>query len=115
MRFEAEVVVDELLPAMRSIVASKLQQEYGLKQEQIADKLGVTQPAVSQYLSGTRADQELVEKLKQDAQIEILLNDATSKAAVNDDFSHEFAKTVATVRDKGMMKERFSDTFKLIR
>lgn len=113
MRFEAEVISDEILPAVRSIISNKLQQEYGLTQEEIASRLDVTQPAVSQYISGRRADQSTVTKLRDDPQIAILLNDAAGNAAQGEDFSDKIAKAVETIRDKGLLKEKFGDAEKL--
>lgn len=53
MRLFCETVVNEVLPAVRSILAQELA-ERGYSQTEIADMMGVTQPAVSQYLSSTR-------------------------------------------------------------
>lgn len=114
MRFESEVISEEVLPAIRSIMASQLKQEYGLKQEEIAEKMSITQPAVSQYLSGNRADQSIVNKLKEDPQIEIILRDAVGKAAKDKEFSQDISQAIQTVRDKGILKEKFSDTEKII-
>ena len=114
MKFESEVVSEELLPAIRSIMASQLKQEYGLKQKEIADKIDITQPAVSQYLSGNRANQKIVNKMKDDPQIEIIIRDAVSNAAKDQEFSQEISQAIQTVRDKGLLKEKFSDTEKII-
>ncbi|MFB6147470.1 MAG: transcriptional regulator [Candidatus Nanohaloarchaea archaeon] len=113
MRFDIEVVSDDLLPAIRSIMATRLSKDYGYTQEEIAVKLGVTQPAVSQYMRGSRADEEVIRSLKDDPQVDILLDEATSKAAKDEDFSPEISNTVQTVRDKGIFKERFEDTSQL--
>ncbi|MFB6180689.1 MAG: transcriptional regulator [Candidatus Nanohalobium sp.] len=113
MRFESEVITEEVLPAIRSIMASQLRKEYGLKQKEIADKMGITQPAVSQYLTGNRANHSIVEKLKKDPQIEITLRDAVAKAAQDRDFSTEISQTVQTARDKGILQEQFKDTEKI--
>lgn len=110
MRFESEVVAGELLPAIRKIIADRLHQDYGHTQEEIAQELEVTQPAVSQYLRGERASKEVVEALVEDPQIDVLLDDAVSKAAKNQDFSGEVRDVVSTVRDKGILKEKFEDT-----
>lgn len=114
MKFESEVVTEELLPGIRSIIASQLKQEYGLKQKEIADKMDITQPAVSQYLSGNRANKKIVEEMKDDPQIEILLRDAVSNAAKDQAFSQEISRAIQTVKDKGLLKEKFSDTEKII-
>ncbi len=49
----SEVLIREIMPAMRAIIAKKLV-EYGLSQKQTAVKLGTTQPAISQYKRGVR-------------------------------------------------------------
>lgn len=53
MRLPCERVVNEALPAVRSMLANELQAK-GYSQTEIADLLNITQPAVSQYLSATR-------------------------------------------------------------
>jgi predicted transcriptional regulator len=113
MKFEAEVISEEVLPAIRSILASKLQREYGMMQKEIAYKLDLTQPAVSQYLSGTRADQKIIDKIMDDPQISILLNDAAGNIATDDDYQEELSDAVRTIKDKGILKEKFEDTEKL--
>ncbi|MFB6213567.1 MAG: transcriptional regulator [Candidatus Nanohaloarchaea archaeon] len=113
MRFDIEVISDDLLPAVRSIMATRLSKDYGYTQEEIAAKLEVTQPAVSQYMNRSRADPDVVQTLKDDPQVDLLLDDAVSKAAKDDDFSAEVANIVETVRDKGLLKELFDGTSRL--
>ncbi|MFB6193038.1 MAG: transcriptional regulator [Candidatus Nanohaloarchaea archaeon] len=113
MRFEVEVVSEELLPAVRSMIADQLKQEYGLKQSEIAEKLEVTQPAVSQYLSNSRANQKIIERLEEDPQIGMLIRDAASKAARDKAFAEEVSEIIKNVRDKGIMKEEFRNTYRV--
>jgi predicted transcriptional regulator len=49
-----EYVARHFLPLYRSFVAKELVKKYGYTQEQAAKKLGMTQPAISQYLSSKR-------------------------------------------------------------
>jgi len=49
-----EVIVSDVLPALRAIVTGELSKTYGLTQVQISRKLGITQPAISQYKSELR-------------------------------------------------------------
>ncbi len=71
MRPPCEVVVRRLLPMMRALVARELMTTYGWTQSQTAARLGVTQPAVSTYLSlldGERAKRFDLEELRPTAQ-----------------------------------------------
>lgn len=113
MRFDSEVTVNQVLPAIRSIIARELHSSYGFTQEEIARCLSVTQPAVSQYLNRSRADPEVVEELGNDPQLRVLLEDAASRAAKEQDFIEEVRQAVKTVKDKGILHEEFSDTRKL--
>jgi hypothetical protein len=49
MKLYCEVVVGDILPALRALITKKLIENFGLTQNQAAQKLGLTQPAVSQY------------------------------------------------------------------
>ncbi|MFT4892929.1 MAG: putative transcriptional regulator [Candidatus Nanohaloarchaea archaeon] len=114
MRFESEVMSEEILPAVRKIIAESLHQDYGHTQEEIANVMDLTQPAVSQYLKGKRADSDLVEKLKDDPQVQLLIEDAVSNAARNKSFVDEMAEIVRTGRDKGLFREKFESTERVL-
>lgn len=49
-----EIVAKSALPALRAMVARRLQEEYHLTQQQVARRLGVTQASVSNYARKTR-------------------------------------------------------------
>lgn len=55
MKLFCEIVV-EILPSLRALVAEELMNEYKLSQKEIAKRLFVTQPAVSQYLRNLRGN-----------------------------------------------------------
>lgn len=54
MRTPCEVIVKLMLPAFRSSVAKALTDQYHLSQMEVAQLLGTTQAAVSQYVSSKR-------------------------------------------------------------
>ncbi|MFH1978437.1 MAG: helix-turn-helix domain-containing protein [Candidatus Aenigmatarchaeota archaeon] len=54
MKSVFEILVQEILPAARSVIAKKLTSDYGLSQKQAAEKLGISQPAISQYNRNVR-------------------------------------------------------------
>src|SRR5437867_11410879 len=51
-----EVASKSVIPALRAMIARELIEGYGLKQEQVAMKLGVTQAAVSKYRHQVRGE-----------------------------------------------------------
>jgi predicted transcriptional regulator len=48
------VIVRYILPAINSIVAIELKEKYGLKRVEVAEKMGMTPAAITQYLKGVR-------------------------------------------------------------
>jgi predicted transcriptional regulator len=49
-----EIVAKSALPALRAMVARRLQEDYHMTQQQVAECLGVTQASVSNYARKTR-------------------------------------------------------------
>lgn len=65
-----EAVVFDILPAVRAIVATKLITDYGFSQTQAARRMGVSQPAISQYKRNLRgARSRILEKYPQVAEL----------------------------------------------
>ncbi|WP_435067276.1 thiamine-phosphate synthase family protein [Haloplanus sp. C73] len=56
VQLPSEIVVERFLPTARSMLAAALAAR-GFAQREIADRLGVSQAAVSQYLAGERRDE----------------------------------------------------------
>jgi predicted transcriptional regulator len=54
MRCKCEVAVQDILPIARSLLAKKLIDAYGMSQTEAAKKMGISQPAVSQYKKDIR-------------------------------------------------------------
>lgn len=55
MKTFCQTLFNNAIPAaVKSIITKELLETYGLTQEQVAEKLAMTQPAVSQYLNGVR-------------------------------------------------------------
>ncbi|KXA93562.1 hypothetical protein AKJ65_06190 [candidate division MSBL1 archaeon SCGC-AAA259E19] len=64
MRPPCEIIVAKALPAIRTVLVRDLVDRHDLSQKQAAERLGVTQAAVSQYLSSIRGDEKLEKKLE---------------------------------------------------
>jgi len=54
MLIPCEVAVKSVVPAIRALVAKELTRTYGLKQNDVASLLGITQTAVSKYTRHVR-------------------------------------------------------------
>ncbi len=76
-----EIVAQKLLPLFRSLVAEKLIEKYGFTQSEAAERLGTTQPAISQYISMKRG-RKSAEKFKKSLPIVKALADKTAKRIV---------------------------------
>jgi len=59
-----EVIVSDFLPAIRAAITKELFTTHGLTQKEISEKLGITQPAVSQYLKKIRGDVNIIKNKK---------------------------------------------------
>ncbi len=57
-----EIIVWYILPAIRREIAKNLVENYGLTQRKVAEKLGITEAAVSRYISGKRGASEIFNK-----------------------------------------------------
>ncbi|MGQ9721602.1 MAG: transcriptional regulator [Candidatus Jordarchaeum sp.] len=60
MKTPCEVLSKIYLPSIRAMIARELIETHKCTQMKIADWLGVTQAAISQYLSSKRADTERI-------------------------------------------------------
>jgi predicted transcriptional regulator len=89
-----EYVARHFLPLYRAFVAKELVKKYGYTQKQAAEKLGTTQPAISQYLSSKRGRKGIPNYDEVAPMVE--------KAAT---------KTAKKVAKTEMSPEEFSDSF----
>lgn len=107
MKPNCEAMVRYVLPAIRAMIARDLIEGHNMTQKEAAKKLGMTQPAVSQYgkhIRGNRAkilerDQNISDKISKIsnslARGEIDINEATDKVC-------EICKYM---RKKGLVKK----------
>lgn len=91
MLLPSEIESKLLIPAIRAILSKQLVIEKGLKEEEVARMLGITQAAVSNYLRGTRGDNELISKLMSLSEIMSMIKE------ISDDLSTNRAYTAKTL------------------
>lgn len=91
MLLPSEIESKLLIPAVRAILSKELVMEKGLKEEEVARLLGITQAAVSNYLRGTRGDNELISKLVSLSEVMSMIKE------ISDDLSTNRAYTAKTL------------------
>lgn len=69
MKTPCEIIVWNIVPIIRKEFAKNLIENHGLNQRKVADKLGLTESAVSRYMSGKRGvleitDDEILREIK---------------------------------------------------
>ncbi|MGD8565617.1 MAG: hypothetical protein PVF96_04635 [Candidatus Bathyarchaeota archaeon] len=106
MILPCEIAVKSVIPAIRATMAMELVESYKLKQDKVAEILGISQSAVSKYTrhirghvidaSGIKEIQPLVKRM-----LELLLKENTE----HQEFLTVFCKTCLTIRKKGLMCE----------
>jgi len=72
MKTPCEIIVWRVLPVIRKELAKSLIKDYGFSQKKVADKLGLTESAVSRYITGKRGkidltDNKLLNEIKKSA------------------------------------------------
>ncbi|QRV15580.1 helix-turn-helix domain-containing protein [Haloterrigena salifodinae] len=80
MQFVEEIVVDEFLPTIRSLLAGELR-DRGLTQSEVADVLGISQSAVSKYAHG---DVTTNDRIADDERVEALVSELADGLAAGD-------------------------------
>jgi hypothetical protein len=82
MKPPCEIIVQDILPALRALLAEQLMQQ-GLSQAEAAEKLGLTQAAVSQYQRKLRGSKARM--LTMDRQIASEIRQLAAQIAANSD------------------------------
>ncbi len=104
MSLPCEVAVKSVIPAIRSAIARELTQSYGLKQEEVAQLLGVTQTAVSKY---TRHCRGTVLEVREVDDARPVLKETVFSLANGEMTKYELAEKLCLVckiiRQKGLM------------
>lgn len=103
-----EVAAKSVIPALRAMVARELIDGYGMKQEQVAAKLGVTQAAVSKYRHQIRG--EAVE-LETALEVQVMSKEIAAILSKSSDpvtISQRFAQACTDIRALGLMCETCS-------
>ena len=106
-----EVVVSSVLPAIRAIMARELLVTYNMTQQETADTLGLTQPAVSQYNRQSRGSNvKLLEGHQEITKIiKDLTKDIVDKKVNAREVNKRFCKICKKIRETRLICEMHED------
>lgn len=109
MRLACETVVNDILPAVRSLMAKELHDK-GYSQTEIAELLDLTQPAVSQYLSAARGAE--VRRIERDDAAYEAVTDLVEELVTGgdaDSYSQQFCEVCRVIQEHGLFEDRFDE------
>ena len=86
-----EFMVKEIFPCLRAKVAQDLMDNYNISQNKAAELMGITQPAVSQYMRSLRGrNKKIVEQEEIKKRIKEISEKLYNKKISKDDLSEQF-------------------------
>jgi predicted transcriptional regulator len=91
-----EIVSKSALPALRAMVARRLQDDYHLTQQQVATRLGVTQASISNYARKTRG---MMVNLEGDITVAKAADEIARELAQNQPDQREALRSMTNVLD----------------
>ncbi|HLC59285.1 MAG TPA: helix-turn-helix domain-containing protein [archaeon] len=104
-----ENIFDDIMPALRAIVANNLTSKYGMTQQEASKKLGLTQPAVSQYKSGLRGKK--LKKLMSNPNMSQFVDYLSAEVVGGHDISTKVCEICAKSRKEGVFNKEELDPF----
>jgi len=104
MMIPCEIAVKSVIPAMRAYVAKELTQTHKMKQNDVANLLGITQTAISKYVRDVRGRVIIIDQTEEIRNMmdEIALEAAGDKIS-GPQLTLRFCQVCGTVRRNGLM------------
>jgi predicted transcriptional regulator len=102
-----EVGVKTVLPAIRALMARTIMENHGMKEQQVAEILGLSQSAISRYTTKERGNIITIENVPEvqtliDQMIQLLLY---GKPHQTTEILELLCQTCKVIREKGLMCE----------
>jgi predicted transcriptional regulator len=91
-----EIVSKSALPALRAMLARRLQKEYHMTQQQVARRLGVTQASISNYARKTRG---MMINLESDSTVSKAADEIAHELSASDPDQREAQRAMTNVLD----------------
>jgi len=105
MLLPCEVGVKTVLPAVRAVMARAIVEKHGMKEQQAAEILGLSQSAISRYTTKDRGNLITIENVPEvqaliDQMINLLLHEKSHQTI---EIMELFCETCKIIREKGLM------------
>ena len=115
LRQPCEPIVRRTLPAIRALIAKALVEEYGVYQKVVAEKLDITQAAVSHYLGSKRGFRRIAE-LRQNTMVQTMVAEVTQGIASgrydSDDITVKLCEVCEALRSSNASRDEKGPLFR---
>ncbi len=102
-----EVMVRDILPVIRALIAKNLVTKHGFTQQLVAKKMGTTQPAISQYRSNLRGYKTKL--IRKNPEVMNIIENISEKIARDELSLHDLMLDICNlcklIRSSGMICE----------
>ena len=104
MIIPCEIAVKSVIPAVKALIAKQLVEKHGLKQEKVAEILGISQSAVSKYTRKVRGCAIKIDGIEEiESLIEKMVGLLENETYQRREFLKTFCQTCITIRKTGIM------------
>ncbi len=102
-KLPCEVVIKEIVPSVKSEIVYILYNKYNFTQTEIAEKIGVTQASVSQYIQKTRGKKrEIIDRFPR---IKKRSQEIAKKIAEGGDYQESLCSLCKKIRKEGILQD----------
>jgi predicted transcriptional regulator len=99
-----EIAVKSVVPAVKALIAKELVEKHGLKQDDVAELLGISQSAVSKYTRKVRGYVIKIDELEELKPItEKMMNLIVNSSYDREEFLKAFCQTCTIIRKTGLI------------
>lgn len=107
MKLPCEIISQEILPALRAMIAVNLLRVYGLSQKEVAERMAITQPAVSQYKRELRGYK--TKMIRENKELMEFVEEISRRLAYHslsiEEINLEFCKICEKIKKSGFLYE----------
>ncbi|HLD83228.1 MAG TPA: transcriptional regulator [archaeon] len=105
MRPSCEYMVKEIFPCLRAMIAKSLIEDYGMSQGEAAALIGITQPAVSQYMRSLRGKRAILTEERVAQAVKEMSQGLRGKTISKDDLPARFCEICGILSERADSKQ----------